>query len=155
MEIGLNFINVDDKQTEALIAMAFSDSSAWNQPEVEPGIFRSLWSVFRVYRMVLVKSRASHRRYLRSPYKQDCRLVFRDRIVGGRLARISPAGVSVNFPGTADLVGEEGTLYVDTFVLKAHRKWAIQCEGTVMAGFTIERVEKGAEQWRRITAHAA
>ncbi|HEX5647852.1 MAG TPA: glycosyltransferase [Nitrospira sp.] len=155
VEIGLKFIDIDDKQTETVIATAFSDSSAWNQPETEPGIFRSLWSVFRVYRMVFVRSRTSQRRYLRSPYQQDCRLVFRDRILAGRLEKISQTGVSVNIPGTADLVGEVGTLYVDAFVLKIHRKWAMQCDGTVIAGFTIEQVEKGAEQWQEITAQAA
>lgn len=155
VEIGLKFIDIDDKQTEALIAMAFSDSSAWNQPETEPGIFRSLWSVFRVFRMVFVKSRTSHRRYLRAPYKQDCRLVFQNRILTVQLGKISPAGVSVNMSGTADLVEEDGTLYVDTVVLKVHRKWAMQCDDTVMAGFTVKQVEKGAEEWREITAQAA
>lgn len=155
VEIGLKFIDIDDKQTEALIAMAFSDSSVWNQPEVEPGIFRSLWSVFRVFRMMFVKSRTSHRRYLRAPYKQDCRLVFQDQILAGRLVQISRTGVSVNIPGTADRIGEDGILYVDTFVLKIHRKWAMQCDGTVMAGFTIKQIDKGAEQWQEITAHAA
>lgn len=155
VEIGLKFIDIDDKQTEAVIATAFSDSSAWNQPATEPGIFRSLWSVFRVYRMLFVRSRTSQRRYLRSAYQQDCRLVFQGRILAGKLGKISQAGVSVNIPGTADLLGEAGTLYVDTFVLKVHRKWAMQCDGTVMAGFTIDRVEKGAEQWQEITAQAA
>jgi hypothetical protein len=138
-----------------VIATAFSDSSAWNQPATEPGIFRSLWSVFRVYRMLFVRSRTSQRRYLRSAYQQDCRLVFQGRILAGKLGKISQAGVSVNIPGTADLLGEAGTLYVDAFVLKVHRKWTMQCDGTVMAGFTIDRVEKGAEQWQEITAQAA
>ena len=155
VEIGLKFIDIDRKKTEAFIAKAFSDSSVWNQPEVEPGIFRSLWSVLRVFRMVFVRSRTSRRRYLRMPYPQDCRLVFRDRILTGTLGKISETGLSVNIPGTVDLVGEQGRLYVDVFVLKIHRIWAMQCDGVVMAGFTIERVEKGAEQWREITAHAA
>ncbi|HXV68451.1 MAG TPA: glycosyltransferase [Nitrospira sp.] len=155
VEIGLKFIDVDNKQAEALITAAFCDPSAWNQPEVEPGIFRSLWSIFRVFRMVFAKSRTSRRRYLRMPYRQDCRLVFNNRILIGTLGKISKTGLSVNIPGTVDLVGEQGILYVDAFVLKIHRTWSMQCEDVVMAGFTVERVEKGADQWRELTALVA
>jgi cellulose synthase (UDP-forming) len=155
VEIGLKFFDLHNKHVEALISAAFSDPSSWNQPEVEPGIFRSLWSVFRVFRMVFAKSRTSHRRYLRLPYRQGCRLVFQNRILTGTLGKISKSGLSINIPGTVELVGEQGTLYVDAFVLKIRRTWVMQCDDVVMAGFTIERVEKGADQWRDLTAHAA
>jgi cellulose synthase (UDP-forming) len=153
--IGLKFIDVGDKTSDSLIAAAFSDSRAWNQPEVEPGIFRSLWSIFRVFRMVFAKSRTSHRRYVRVPYRQDCRLVFQGRTLDGTLDKISTTGLSVNIPGTVDLVGETGTLYVESCALKVRRSWAMQCEGTVVAGFTIEQVDKGADQWRELTSLAA
>ena len=42
VEIGLKFIDVDEKIADSLIAATFSDSRAWNRPEVEPGIFQSL-----------------------------------------------------------------------------------------------------------------
>jgi cellulose synthase (UDP-forming) len=155
VEIGLEFVDVQEHQVRALILKSFSDSSAWNRPMIEPGILRSLWAMLRVFRLVVAKSRTSHRRYLRRPYRQDCRLAFQDRILAGTLGMISPRGVSVNVPGTVDLLGEEGTLEMDTFTLKIHRTWAIQCDDIVRAGFRIERVEKGAEQWRELTAHAA
>jgi len=155
VEIGLKFMAVDDKQAEALIAVVFSDPATWNHADTEPGVLRSLWSVFRVFRMVFVKSRTSQRRYLRRPYRQDCRLVFQNRILMGTLGKISETGLSVNIPGTVDLIGERGILYVDSFVLKIRRTWLMQCEGVVMAGFTIERVEKGADQWRELTALVA
>ena len=153
--IGLKFIDVGDKTSDSLIAAAFSDSRAWNQPEVEPGIFRSLWSIFRVFRMVFAKSRTSHRRYVRVPYRQDRRLVFQGRTLDGTLDKISTTGLSVNIPGTVDLVGETGTLYVESCALKVRRSWAMQCEGTMVAGFTIEQVDKGADQWRELTSLAA
>ena len=61
----------------------------------------------------------------------------------------------MNIPGTVDLVGETGTLYVESCALKVRRSWAMQCEGTVVAGFTIEQVDKGADQWRELTSLAA
>jgi hypothetical protein len=61
----------------------------------------------------------------------------------------------VNIPGTVDLVGESGTLYMKPFALKVRRRWAMQYEGAVLAGFTIERVERGADQWREHTSLAA
>ena len=155
VEIGLKFIDVDDKTGDSLIAATFSDSQTWNRPEVEPGMFRSLWSILRVFRMIIVKSRTSHRRYFRVPYQQDCRLVFGGRTLNGSVGRISRNGLSVNIPGTVDLVGETGILFVESFALKIRRRWVMQCEGIVQAGFTIEHVDKGADQWRDLTSLAA
>ena len=155
VEIGLKFIDVDEKTADSLIVAAFSDSRAWNQPEVEPGIFQSLWSLLRVFRKVVKTSRKSHRSDLRLPYRENCLLVLPDRTLEGTVEQISATGLSVNIPGTVDLVGENGTLYVESFALKVRRRWAMQCEGAVLAGFTIEQVDKGADQWRERTSLVA
>jgi len=155
IEIGLKFIDLDDEAGDSLIAAVFSDSSAWNQPEVEPGIFRSLWSLLHVFKKIVKTSRKSHRRTLRLTYRENCRLVLPDRTLEGTVEQISSTGLSVNIPGTVDLVGENGTLYVESVALKVRRRWVIQTEGTVVAGFAIEQVEKGADQWRELTSLAA
>jgi hypothetical protein len=155
IEIGLKFIDLDDEAGDSLIAAVFSDSSAWNEPEAEPGIFRSLWSLLRVFKKIVKTSRKSHRRNLRLVYREKCRLVLPDRTLEGTVEQISSTGLSVNIPGTVDLVGESGTLYVESVALKVRRRWVIQTEGTVVAGFAIEQVEKGADQWRELTSLAA
>ena len=155
VEIGLKFIDVDERTADLLIVAAFCDSRAWNQPEVEPGIFQSLWSLLRVFRKLVKTSRVSHRGDLRLPYRENCLLVLPGRSLKGTVAEISATGLSVNFPGTVDLIGETGTLYVESVVLKVHRCWTMQCEGTVVAGFTIEQVDKGADQWQELTSLAA
>ena len=155
VEIGLKFIDVDEKTADSLIVAAFSDCRAWNQPEVEPGIFQSLWSLLRVFRKVVTISRKSHRSDLRLPYRENCLLVWPDRTLEGTVEQISATGLSVNIPGTVDLVGENGTLYVESCVLKVRRRWAMQCDGTVLAGFTIEQVDTGADQWQELTSFAA
>jgi cellulose synthase (UDP-forming) len=155
VEIGLKFIDVDDKSADALTAAAFSDSDAWNQPEIEPGVFQSLWSIVRVFKMVFVKSRTSHRRHSRVPYRQDCRLVFEGGTLAGVVDKISQTCISVNVLGSVDLVAESGTLYVGSIVLKVRRSWTRQCEGTVVVGFEIEQVDKGTEQWQELTLLAA
>jgi cellulose synthase (UDP-forming) len=155
VEIGLKFIDVDEKTVDSLIAATFSDPRPWNQPEVEPGIFQSLWSLFRVSRKVVKTSRKSHRNDLRIPYQDHCLLVLPNRTLEGIVEEISVTGLSVNIPGTVDLVGENGTLYVESVVLKVRRSWVMQCEGAVVAGFAIEQVEKGADQWRELTSLAA
>jgi cellulose synthase (UDP-forming) len=155
IEIALKFIDVDDKTGDSLIAAVFSDTRVWNQPEVEPGIFRSLWSLVRVFKKIVKTSRKSHRSDLRLAYRENCRLVLPDRTLEGTVEQISATGLSVNIPGTVELVGENGTLYVESFVLKVRRRWAMQYEGTVLAGFTIEEVDKGAEQWRERTSLVA
>ena len=154
VEIGLKFIDVDEKTADSLIVAAFSDSRAWNQPEVEPGIFWSLWSLLRVFRKVVKPSRKSHRSDLRLPYREHFLLVLPDRTLKGTVEQISVTGLSVSMPGTVDLVGENGTLYVDSVALKVRRRWAMQCEGVVLAGFSIEQVDKGADQWRELTSLA-
>jgi len=155
IEIGLKFIDVDDKTGDSLIAAVFSDTRVWNQPEVEPGIFRSLWSLVRVFKKIVKTSRKSHRSDLRLAYRENCRLVLSDRTLEGTVEQISATGLSVNIPGTVELVGENGTLYVESFVLKVRRRWAMQYEGTVLAGFTIEQVDNGADQWRERTSLVA
>jgi cellulose synthase (UDP-forming) len=155
VEIGLKFIDVDEKTADSLIAATFSDSRAWNQPEVEPGIFQSLWSLLGVFRKVVKPSRKSHRSDLRLPYQENCVLVLPNRTLEGTVEEISTTGLSVNIPGTVDLVGENGTLYVESFALKVRRIWAMQCEEIVLAGFTIEQVDKGADQWRERTSLVA
>ncbi|HSQ52275.1 MAG TPA: glycosyltransferase [Nitrospiraceae bacterium] len=155
IEIGLKFIDVGEKTSDSLIATVFSDSSAWNQPEAEPGIFRSLWSLLGVFKKVVKTSRKSHRSDLRLPYRENCRLVLPDRTLEGTVEQISPTGLSVNIPGMVDLVGENGILYVESVALRVRRRWVMQAEGTVVAGFAIEQVEKGADQWRELTSLAA
>ena len=154
-EIGLKFIDVDEKTADSLIIAAFSDSQAWNQPEVEPGIFRSLWSLLRVFVKIVSTPRKSLRGDLRVPYRENCLLVLPDRTLEGRVEQISATGLSVNIPGTVDLVGENGTLYVESFALKVRRRWAMQCEDVVLAGFTIEQIDEGADQWQELTSLAA
>jgi cellulose synthase (UDP-forming) len=155
IEIGLKFIDVDEKTSDALVAAIFSDSQAWNQPEVEPGIFQSLWSLLRVFKKVVKTSRKSHRNDPRIPYQDHCLLVLPDRTLEGTVEQISSTGLSVNIPGTVELVGEQGILYVESVALKVRCRWAMQAKGTVVAGFAIEQVEKGADQWRELTSLAA
>ena len=90
-----------------------------------------------------------------SPNWENCLLVMPDRTLEGSVEQISANGLSVRMPGTADLLGENGTLHMESFVFKVHRKWAIQYEGTVLVGFTIEQVTRGAGQWRERTSLAA
>jgi PilZ domain-containing protein len=155
VEIGLKFIDVDEKTTDSLIAAAFSNSRSWNHPEIEPGIFRSLWSVLRVFTKIVKTSRISHRHGPRVPYRQVCRMELQGRTLVGTIEQISMNGCSVQFPGTVDHLGEHGTLYVESIVLKVRRRWAMQCEGVVLAGFTIEQVNKGADQWQELSSLAA
>jgi cellulose synthase (UDP-forming) len=155
VEIGMKFIDVDHKTVDSLIAATFSDSRAWNQPEVEPGIFKSWWSLLRVFGKIVKKSRKSHRSDFRVPYQDHCLLVMPNRTLEGIVEEISATGLSVNISGTVDLVGENGTLYVESFALKVRRRWAMQCEETVLAGFTIDQVGKEADQWRKFTSLVA
>ncbi len=80
---------------------------------------------------------------------------FPDRSLKGTVQEISVTGLSVTMPGTVDLIGEKGTLYVESVALKVRRRWMMQCDGVVVAGFTIEQVENGEVQWRELTSLAA
>jgi hypothetical protein len=68
---------------------------------------------------------------------------------------VSATGLSVQFPGTAALVGKRGVLHIDSVVVTVHRRWIMQCDGTVRAGFTIGQVNGGATQWHELTSLAA
>jgi cellulose synthase (UDP-forming) len=155
VQVGLKFLDLDDKTTEALIAATFGNAAVWNQPDTEPGIIRSLWSLFRVFRMLILRPRTSRRKHRRMPYQQDCRLVFPTTSMTGTVEHISITGLSVKIPATVDPVGEQGMLYMGSFALKVRRTWIMPWDGAVMAGFKIESVDKGAARWRELTSSAA
>ena len=155
VSIGLKFIDVDEKTTDSLIAATFADSRAWNHPEIEPGIFQSLWSLLRVFKKVIKTSRSSHRHYPRVPYQQVCRLEFQGRTLLGTVDQISLNGLTLKIPGSVKLLGQHGAVYVGSFAFQVRRRWAMQCGGTVVAGFAIEQVHRGADRWRDLTSSAA
>lgn len=154
IEIGLKFIDLDEKTADSLIAATFGDPMAWNQPDSEPGIFKSLWSLLRVFRMLGTRSRTSQRRSLRVPYRQDCRLVFATGSIAGTIGQISSTGLSVKVPGSVDQLGDCGSVFVDSFALTVKKSWAMQCEDMVLAGFKIDSVDRGADQWQKLTSTA-
>jgi len=155
VEIGLKFVDIDDKTTDSLIAATFSDPRSWNHPEIETGIFQSLWSLLRVFTKIAKTSRTSHRHDPRLPYRQVCRLELQGRTLLGTVEQISMNGCSVQFPGTVDGLGEHGAMYVGPFAFQVRRRWAMQCEGAAVAGFAIEQVNRGADEWRELTSLAA
>ena len=155
VEIGLKFYDVDEKTADSLIVAAFSDSRVWNRPEIEPGIFWSLWSLLGVFRKVVKRSRKSNRSDLRLPYRAHCLLVLPDRTLEGTVAEISATGLLLNIPEMIGLADENGTIHVASFSLRVRRRWAVQCEGTVLVGFTIDQVDKGADEWRELTSLVA
>jgi hypothetical protein len=155
VEIGVKFVDVDRRTTEALIVAAFADPRAWNQPQAEPGIWQSMWSVLRVYKKLLQRFRKSRRRELRIPSRQRCRLVLPDRMMEGTIEQISETGLLLNLPGPADQVGEQGTVLVKGLELKVRRCWARQSGHAVLAGFLVERVDRGADRWRSLYQQAA
>lgn len=142
VEIGLKFINVDEKTADSLVVAAFGDSRTWNQPESEPGIFKSFWSLLRVFSRVGKLERKSNRMDLRMSYREHCLLVLADRTLEGTVAEISATGLSVNFSGTVDLVGENGTLNMKSVALKVRRIWTMQCEvgGKTFGGLALRRI---------------
>ncbi|HEY5627075.1 MAG TPA: glycosyltransferase [Nitrospira sp.] len=154
-EIGLKFIDVDERTTDSLIAATFADSRSWNSPELEPGIFRSLWSVLGAFAKMVKSSRTSHRYDPRLPFRQVCRLELQGRTLLGTMEQVSMHGCSVEFPGTIDQLGEHGAMYVGPFAFQVRRRWMVHRGGIVVAGFAIEQVNRGADQWQELTSPAA
>jgi cellulose synthase (UDP-forming) len=153
--IGLEFLHLEAKTVYALLALMSADAQICNQPEVEPGIGRSLWSLLSVLRMLYPLSRSSQRRHRRVRFHQTCRLEFRGRALAGTVHDVTLGGLSVKTAASLDLLGEDGILYLEHFVVKVRRMWAMECEGEMMVGFRIERIDRGADQWRELHSLAA
>jgi cellulose synthase (UDP-forming) len=154
VEVGLQFMKIDVKTADSLIATTFLDARTWNRPERDASISQSLWALFKVLKLLARSSRRSRRRVHRISYQQDCRFDCAGRRLHGSVAEISPSGMSVKLSCTVDLVADKGVLYMDGFVLEVRRIWAMDCGGTVVAGFSIERVTRGAQEWQTLTSLA-
>jgi cellulose synthase (UDP-forming) len=155
VEVGLKFLDVDQKTAESLIVAAFADPRLWNRPEDDPGIWRSLWSVLRVYKKLFQRFRTSRRYELRIPCRERCRLIAGSRMLDGTIEQVSETGLLMTVQGTADYVAEHGTLLVEKAQLKVRRCWVRQSGQTVLAGFLVERVDGGVHQWRNFYQQAA
>lgn len=155
VELGVKFVDVNEKNARSLILAAFSDPRVWNRPEAEPGIWRSMWSVLHVYKKLVQKFRTSRRHQLRVPCRERCWLVTPDRILDGSIDQISETGLLLNLQGTTDEIVEQGTLLVKGAELKVRRCWVRQSGRGVLAGFLVERVGRGADQWRTFSQQAA
>lgn len=155
VEMGVTFVDVEDRVSDRLVAGAFMDASRWNQPNVEPGIFRSLWSICRAFRKFFITTRLSHRHDERLSFRQPCRLKFRTSILSGTIEQISKSGVAIRLACATELPGEQGILYMRGCVLKVQPRWVRSQDGEVLAGFLIEHAYKGSEQWKEFASSAA
>jgi len=153
--VGVKFLDVDEKVRDAVMATAFSNSHSWNRPETESGIFKSFWSVLWAFAKLIKTSRNTLRHGSRVPHRQVCRLELQGRTVLGTVEQISLHGCSVQVPGTVDRLGDHGALYVGPCAFQVRRRWVRQGEGIVVAGFAIEQVNRGADQWEKLVSLAA
>jgi len=148
--IGVEFVDIDEKTMHALIVTMFGDDNIWSQGTAGSGIWRNLWWLVSVLNVPFSVSRASFRRTRRIPFQQECQGIFSRYTLIGSIKNISEGGLMAEFTGTSQQLDEEGHIHMGQCIVKVQRMWSNDQEGKVLAGFRIQYIIEGEQQWRKL-----
>jgi cellulose synthase (UDP-forming) len=151
---GVDFVDVEARTVNALIAMIFGDENIWSEAVPSSGIWKNLWWLLSVIRIPFSLSRASFRRSRRTLCHKDCQARFSSHMLKGSVKNISENGLMAEFIGTAEQLEEEGCIQIGQCVLQVRRMWARDQEGKVLAGFRIDCIKEGEHYWQEILSPA-
>jgi cellulose synthase (UDP-forming) len=148
VELGVEFIDLDEKSVDALITAMFGDENVWNKTVASSGIWKNIWWLLSAIRVPFSFSRTSHRRTPRIPCNQVCQVIFSHQTLSGTIKNISEGGLMVEFSDPSQLGDEVGTVHMDDCVLQVRRMWSTIRKGKVLAGFRVECIREGEEHWQ-------
>ena len=68
----------------------------------------------------------------------------------GSIKNISEGGLMAEFTGTSQQLDEEGHIHMGQCIVQVQRMWSNDQEGKVLAGFRIQYIIEGEQQWRKL-----
>jgi cellulose synthase (UDP-forming) len=155
-EVGVNFLEVDDAGTAAIIQQMFHPPTTWSDAKGnEPGIWNSLWSLFTALRAAWHSRRHARRHFPRHRRQLRCSLDFHGRVYTGYTKDISFLGLAVVFNDEFDHGNGRGLLFLKDMTLKVALVGAVKRGRRTMAQFRVESVDKGKEQWHALNLSAS
>jgi cellulose synthase (UDP-forming) len=149
--IGVEFQNLDDHATQALITSLFSTvDDLGNDSDSGMGVLPSLVSVLSVLKRLRETLQLSRRRTPRLPLARRCQLKFEGTTLTGKTEDVSFAGVSAVFPGRHMLGSQTCTLSISDVELTVSPVTTIERLGETFMRFRVETVNKGSAKWHAL-----
>ena len=155
VEVGVNFVEIDDAGTTAITEEMFHPPNTWSDAKGnEPGIWNSLWSLLVALRAALQSRRPARRHFPRSRRQLRCSLDFHGHAYTGYTKDISFLGLAVVFTDDFDQDSGRGLLCLNDVTLKVALIGAVKRGRRTMAQFRVESVDKGEKQWHALNISA-
>jgi hypothetical protein len=148
VDLGVEFIDLDEKSVDALITAMFGDENVWSKTVAVSGIWKNIWWLLSAIRVPFSFSRTSLRRAQRISCNRECQVIFSQQTLSGTVKNISEGGLMVEFSDPSQLGEEVGRVHMGDCVLQVRRMWSTIREGKVLVGFRVECIREGGEHWQ-------
>jgi cellulose synthase (UDP-forming) len=150
VEMGIEFIDVDEQTTQGLIQELFSHYTWQESADHAPGVLQSLWSFLTAVRVLFSRIRVRRRRMPRIRNQKTCVLSWQDLQLLGITREVSMNGLSVLVPGTHEFSREQGVLCLEGIALKVRPVGVLQKGTKTIVRLAIDKVVKGEAEWVEI-----
>ncbi|HXF94364.1 MAG TPA: glycosyltransferase [Nitrospiraceae bacterium] len=151
VEVGIQYLDVDDETVRALIIGAFSLPNSWATAEAwSPGVLHSLYSLLTAFRQISPQTQPRRRRAPRVALQKDCRLLWQGQEMFGTTQDVSYTGLSIRLPIPLTLSHNCGTVLIENIVLKVAAISATRQGKETIVRFRVEAIEHGEEHWREL-----
>lgn len=150
-EVGIKIVDVGEAGVKAIIEEMFAqlDDGA-DEKEINPGIWKSLWSLVLAFRSPWLSRRPSRRVSARLSYEEPCEIDFGGRVYSGRTKNISFSGLAVLVDEDFSYVSGRGLILTRGSVLKAVLIGSTRYGNRTLLHFRIDSIEKGEERWQQL-----
>jgi cellulose synthase (UDP-forming) len=150
VEMGIEFVDVDDQTTQGLIQELFSHYTWQEAADHAPGVLQSLWSFLTAIRVLFSRMRVRRRRMPRIVTQKNCVLSWQGLQLIGMTREVSMNGLSVLVPGAHLLSHEQGVLCLENIALKVSPVSMLQKGTRTIVRFAIDKIVKGEAEWVEI-----
>ena len=150
VEMGIEFVDVDERTTQGLIQELFSHNSWQDAAAHAPGVFQSLWSFVSSVRVLFSRMRIRRRRTPRIVAQKHCVLSWQGLQLMCVTRELSMNGLSVMVPGSHALTHDPGVLCLQGIALKVSPVGVLEKGTKTLIRFTIDDIVKGQAEWLEI-----
>jgi hypothetical protein len=147
--VGIQFEDLDESTTNALIAKSFSSPGLQSDEETPgTGVIGSLGAIFSVVSRLRERLQPSRRSTPRLPFEKACQLEFGGTVLPGTTRDISFAGVTAVFPGKHDVRSETCVLIIENVELKVTPIESIERRKDTLIRFRVDTIAKEEPTWQ-------
>ena len=152
VEVGIQFVDLDEAASESLIVQLFSLPESWEESAASaPGVLQSFRAVLSVFRRTQAQAMSFRRRAPRVLVRKDCRFSWEGVELAGTTFDASYTGLSVFFPGTPKLATDRlGLVHLENMILQVQPTSEAQRDDNTLVRFRVANIIEGEPHWREL-----